>query len=57
MPRGPLADDWLFWDAETISAYPHSRDCQGDSDDVWTPADEPEQLELFDPPQSGATRP
>ena len=22
MPCGPLADDWLFWDPETIFAYP-----------------------------------
>ncbi len=25
-PCGPLADDWLFWDPETIFAYPHSRE-------------------------------
>jgi len=50
MPCGPLADDWLFWDAETIDAYPHSpeRDC--DSDDSCALPAEPAQLDLFDVP-------
>jgi hypothetical protein len=47
MPCGPLADDWLFWDPETIFAYPHSCECDPDSEDVRMHADEPEQLDLF----------
>lgn len=46
MPCGPLADDWLFWDPETICAYPHS-----DDPETREPAckeREPEQLELFE---------
>ena len=39
-PAGPLSDDWLYWDPQTIDAYPH-----------WTePRVEdhaPEQLDLF----------
>ena len=39
MPPGPLADDWLYWDPESVASYPHSRE----SDDS-----EPEQLDLFE---------
>jgi hypothetical protein len=53
MACGPLADDWLFWDAETIFAYPHSHEyypraagCGEALDD----AGEPLQLELFQAP-------
>ena len=46
-PCGPLADDWLFWDPETIFAYPHSCECDPDSEEVRMHADEPEQLDLF----------
>ena len=50
MARGPLADDWLFWDAETIFAYPHSREpCPqaAGSREALDDASEPMQLELF----------
>ena len=50
MARGPLADDWLFWDAETIFAYPHSREpCPqaAGSREALDHAREPMQLELF----------
>ncbi len=50
MARGPLADDWLFWDAETIFAYPHSREPCPQAAGSWEALDdasEPMQLELF----------
>ncbi len=50
MSCGPLADDWLFWDAETIFAYPHSREpCPqaAGSREALDDANEPMQLELF----------
>ena len=50
MPCGPLADDWLFWDAETIFAYPHSREpCPPAVSGGQVPdaVSEPQQLELF----------
>jgi len=50
MPRGPLADDWLFWDPETIFTYPHSdesRDAPSEFQDVATDTGEPRQLDLF----------
>ncbi len=50
MACGPLADDWLFWDAETIFAYPHSREhCPQatGSGEALDDASEPLQLELF----------
>jgi hydrogenase maturation factor len=50
MPCGPLADDWLFWDAETIFAYPHSREhCPpaASCGEVLDQVSEPLQLELF----------
>ena len=40
MPRGPLADDWLYWDPLAIHTYPHSPIHRGVSR-------APEQLELF----------
>jgi hypothetical protein len=40
MPCGPLSDDWLYWDPETIEAYPHSCALRSSGRD-------PEQLELF----------
>jgi len=58
MPRGPLAEDWLFWDPETIFAYPHSCERDAESDDA--DGREPEQLDLFEPPRwplSGAPSP
>ena len=39
MPPAPLADDWLYWDPESVASYPHSRE----NDDS-----EPEQLDLFE---------
>lgn len=50
MPCGPLADDWLFWDPETIFAYPHSRESAIAVSSPREPAadcSEPLQLELF----------
>ncbi len=50
MARGPLADDWLFWDAETIFAYPHSHEpCPqaAGSREALDHTREPMQLELF----------
>ena len=50
MPRGPLADDWLYWDPVAIPSYPHSRDY-----DERVAA--PEQLDLFErPPGTGPLR-
>jgi hypothetical protein len=43
MPPGPLADDWLYWDPEAVTSYPHSRDGDGEDSDR-----EPEQLDLFE---------
>jgi hypothetical protein len=51
MPRGPLAEDWLFWDPETIFAYPHSCERDAQSDDAG--GREPEQLDLFEQPVGG----
>jgi hypothetical protein len=48
MPCRPLADDWLFWDPETIFAYPHSCECAPDVAEFCTLPREPEQLDLFD---------
>lgn len=53
MPPGPLADDWLYWDPESVASYPHSREGHfldghfrdGIGDD---PDTEPEQLDLFE---------
>ncbi len=53
MPCGPLADDWLFWDPETIFAYPHSRELDAripHADGGWAKRRDPEQLELFESP-------
>ena len=51
MPCGPLAEDWLFWDPETICAYPHSDDAASEEPLAeWR--EEPEQLELFEGRQS-----
>jgi hypothetical protein len=50
MPRGPLADDWLYWDPETIFAYPHSREpgpLPPDGEEAPREYPEPRQLELF----------
>lgn len=50
MPCGPLADDWLFWDAETMFAYPHSREHfppAAGCGEVLDQVREPLQLELF----------
>ena len=50
MPCGPLADDWLFWDAETIFAYPHSnepREASPGLQDAAAELFEPRQLDLF----------
>ena len=50
MPCGPLADDWLFWDAETIFAYPHSdepRDASPGPPEAAAEPFEPRQLDLF----------
>ena len=54
MACGPLADDWLFWDAETIFAYPHSPEHSPEhcpraagGGEVLDDASEPLQLELF----------
>ncbi len=50
MARGPLADDWLFWDAETIFAYPHSREHRpraAGCGEALEEVSEPLQLELF----------
>ncbi|MDX2316158.1 MAG: hypothetical protein QNL90_18990 [Gammaproteobacteria bacterium] len=50
MPCGPLADDWLFWDPETISTYPHSdapREAPPELQEVPIDAREPRQLNLF----------
>jgi hypothetical protein len=52
MPCGPLSDDWLYWDPQTIDAYPHSPSpgaCRNDG--------EPEQLDLFTPPLTPALTP
>jgi hypothetical protein len=46
MPRGPLADDWLYWDPLAMHTYPHS--CS-----PRAIAREPEQLELFASPNAG----
>lgn len=51
MSRGPLAEDWLFWDPETIFAYPHSREWDPELDDAGPR--EPEQLDLFELPLDG----
>jgi len=51
MPCGPLADDWFFWDPETIFAYPHSREPTS----LAEPSreyPEPLQLDLFNPPDA-----
>ncbi len=50
MPCGPLAEDWLFWDAETIFAYPHSREPSATlpgTQEAPIESREPLQLELF----------
>ncbi len=50
MARGPLSDDWLFWDPETIFAYPHSRELRAEAmgaGEVLDYSSEPLQLELF----------
>jgi hypothetical protein len=54
MACGPLADDWLFWDAETIFAYPHSPEHSPEhcpraagGGEALDDASEPLQLELF----------
>ena len=50
MPCGPLADDWFFWDPETIFAYPHSRESRAEVpgvDEACADRREPVQLELF----------
>jgi hypothetical protein len=50
MPCGPLADDWLFWDPETIADYPHScspRYEQCPLDEELSRIRDPQQLELF----------
>ena len=50
MACGPLADDWLFWDAESIFAYPHSPEHSPGAAGCGEPLDdasEPLQLELF----------
>jgi len=50
MPCGPLADDWLFWDAETMFTYPHSDEPgEASSERQEVPANtrEPRQLDLF----------
>ena len=50
MPPGPLADDWLYWDPESVASYPHSREghfLDGIGDDPDTEP-EPEQLDLFE---------
>ena len=55
MPRGPLADDWLFWDPETIFAYPHSREPTPLAEaprERGSDCPEPLQMELFNPPDS-----
>lgn len=46
-PPAPLTDDWLYWDPETISAYPNSHE-------PWTGLHEPEQLDLFDERNEGS---
>ena len=51
MPCGPLADDWLFWDPETIFAYPHSREpgaTPSGTRELPNDSGEPLQLELFE---------
>jgi len=56
MPCGPLADDWFFWDPETIFAYPHSRQLAAalpGSLELPSDAGEPVQLELFTPHLDG----
>ena len=50
MACGPLADDWLFWDPETIFAYPHFRErcvVLPETEDPLAESFEPRQLELF----------
>ena len=50
MPRGPLADDWLYWDPEAIFAYPHSREPDARApgeDEAPGEGPEPLQLDLF----------
>lgn len=50
MPCGPLADDWLFWDPETIFAYPHSCEpgaATAGRGEAAGEALEPTQLDLF----------
>ena len=50
MPRGPLADDWLYWDPEAMFAYPHSREPDARAPgEGQGPAESPEpvQLDLF----------
>ena len=50
MPCGPLADDWLFWDAETIFTYPHSDEppeALPGLQEIPAAAGEPRQLDLF----------
>jgi hypothetical protein len=56
MSCGPLADDWLFWDPETIFAYPHScvpRATTAGVEDAAPESLEPLQLDLFHPPPDG----
>ena len=43
MPPAPLADDWLYWDPESVATYPHSVEGSVDDADI-----EPEQLDLFE---------